>query len=1377
MKSALYLNKFIFSAKSRVKGFLEIYHAYIRDTNAGSTDEEEPAPVEREPGWEMVDSTNSTGSVETPAQPVNVPNQEQSLPLPAGWEERQDANGRTYFVNHNARSTQWERPTPEGGINTIQINAAQHERNMESAATEFQRRFHISADDLESNRSSGSLSQEEEEVENQGEISSDDGRDGEEDSDYDENSPEVEDEDLIIEDFERPATPESVEQAEEVIAESDSQLDIASVGVSGRRESIIDYGLARLMLTDEEREAEGDATDAGNNEPRPRSDSEAVQIPTEARLQALGLTSEGLPPGWTMQMAPNGRVFYIDHNERATTWVDPRSGRASPMPNQVHNPSIKKPEDELGPLPEGWEERIHTDGRIFFIDHNTRTTQWEDPRLSNPNIAGPAIPYSRDYKKKYDYFKSQLKKPNNVPNKYEIKVRRSRILEDSFNAISNVNRHDLLKTKLWIEFEGEVGLDYGGLAREWFFLLSKEMFNPYYGLFEYSAMDNYTLQINPFSGLCNEEHLNYFRFIGRIAGMAVYHGKLLDAFFIRPFYKMMLGKQIDLKDMESVDSEYYNSLLWIKENDPSELELTFSVDEESFGQTSQRELKPNGANIALTNENKDEYINLVIEWRFVARVKEQMQAFLEGFSALVPLTLIKIFDENELELLMCGIQHIDVKDWRQNTHYKGDYHPNHLVVQWFWRVILSFNNEMRARLLQFVTGTSRVPMNGFKELYGSNGPQLFTIEKWGSPENYPRAHTCFNRIDLPPYESYQQLRDKLVKAIEGSQGFAGLPSVSVRPISMAQHGGIFSPIDYALFVVLMVSFSLIGIYFGFFAKRKPNTRNEYLIGGKDMSFFPILMSLVASATSGVTLLGVPTEIYTYGTQYVVHIFTEVLVCVVTAWLFVPVYYKLQVPTTYEYLELRYGKSVKYVLSGMYCIMTNLYTPMVVYAPALALSQVTGVNIYLITTITTSICIFYTCIGGFRAVVWTDTLQTFAMIIGVVVVVILGTIEVGGVTEVFNRADESGRLVFFNMDPSPFAYYTFWNVMAGGFFGWLAGMASNQASLQRCLALPTLEKAQRATIITSFGSATFVLFSVYTGITLYAKYHDCDPLVSGQVTKMDQILPMFVADIGSTVPGIAGIFVAGIFSAALSSLSTTLNAVSGVFLNDVINPFLKEPLNEKHSSWVLKGTVLVLGLLAMGLVFILPHLGTIFQVTRILGGVTVGARLGIFLFGVLVPWFNEKAVIYGGITSALLMSVVVIGQGRAAASKDLVWPKMPISVEGCAPSLISNLNTSYIYEPEYTQGVNNDVFWLFRIAYRNNVMISFALMIVATTIASFIVGFNDPRDMDHDLFSPCIRRFLPASRVKKDQEQEQELESPVRGELETEKGRHFTESSV
>ncbi len=133
----------------------------------------------------------------------------------------------------------------------------------------------------------------------------------------------------------------------------------------------------------------------------------------------------------------------------------------------------------------------------------------------------------------------------------------------------------------------------------------------YYGLFEYSSADQYTLQIKPNSGKCNESHLAYFKFIGRVAGMAIYHGKLLDAFFIRPFYKMMLGKEITLKDMESVDSEYFNSLKYILENDPSELYLNFSIDERFLDVIEEKELKPNGAQIAVTNENKLEYIKSV----------------------------------------------------------------------------------------------------------------------------------------------------------------------------------------------------------------------------------------------------------------------------------------------------------------------------------------------------------------------------------------------------------------------------------------------------------------------------------------------------------------------------------------------------------------------------------------------------------------------------------------------------------------------------------------------------------------------------------------------------------------------------------------------
>ncbi|CAK9831167.1 E3 ubiquitin-protein ligase Nedd-4 [Anthophora retusa] len=696
------------SQRSRVKGTLDLYHAYISDTPTVENDNEDATSDSG--GWEMVQSANSP--VEQPAE-VAV-----NRSLPPGWEERQDANGRTYYVNHIARFTQWECPTESI---TVPGRITRADRHLNIAATEFQRRFHISAD--EENRHRSSITQD-------GEVLREEGEDSE---------------------------------ARDYEIENHRGGGIGDTSSDSGR-SVDQRGYIS--------ECEDQSDDNVDSPAGSRRSSEQIESP-KPTLPAS--SNEGMPPGWGMQVAPNGRVFFIDHAARTTTWIDPRTGRPSSIPNHIAPSTTPRSDmDQLGPLPEGWEERVHTDGRIFFIDHNTRTTQWEDPRMSNPQIAGPAVPYSRDYKRKYEYLKSQLRKPNNVPNKFEIKVGRNNILEDSYRIISSVNRVEILKTKLWVEFEGEVGLDYGGLAREWFFLLSKEMFNPYYGLFEYSATDNYTLQINPFSGVCNEEHLNYFKFIGRIAGMAVYHGKLLDAFFIRPFYKMMLGKSIDLKDMESVDSEYYNSLLWIKENDPSELELTFCVDEESFGHTSQRELKPDGANVPLTDENKDEYIALVIQWRFVSRVQEQMNAFLEGFNALIPPTLVKIFDEHELELLMCGIQHIDVRDWKQNTLYKGDYHANHIVVQWFWRVVLSFTNEMRSRLLQFVTGTSRVPMNGFKELYGSNGPQLFTIEKWGTPDNYPRAHTCFNRIDLPPYESYQQLREKLIKAIEGSQGFAGV---------------------------------------------------------------------------------------------------------------------------------------------------------------------------------------------------------------------------------------------------------------------------------------------------------------------------------------------------------------------------------------------------------------------------------------------------------------------------------------------------------------------------------------------------------------------------------------------------------------------------
>ncbi|XP_062291236.1 E3 ubiquitin-protein ligase NEDD4-like isoform X1 [Scomber scombrus] len=612
--------------------------------------------------------------------------------LPPGWEERKDGKGRTYYVNHNSRTTTWTRPIvqlTEDGASTSAAAAAAAASGGASALPS------ASTPSSSSNASSNHL-----------------------------HEPQVR----------RPRS-----------------LSSPTVTLSTPLEGANNIQVRRAVK------------DTFSNPQSPQPSPYSSPKSQHKAQQSF------LPPGWEMRIAPNGRPFFIDHNSRNTTWEDPRLK----YPVHLRNKNSMEP-GELGPLPPGWEERVHSDGRTFYIDHNTKNTQWEDPRLQSPAITGPAVPYSREFKQKYDYFRKKLKKPADIPNRFEMKLHRNNIFEESYRRIMSLKRPDVLKARLWIEFESEKGLDYGGVAREWFFLLSKEMFNPYYGLFEYSATDNYTLQINPNSGLCNEDHLSYFKFIGRVAGMAVFHGKLLDGFFIRPFYKMMLGKQISLKDMESVDSEYYNSLKWILENDPTELDLRFCIDEDNFGQTYQVDLKPSGSDMVVTNENKKEYIDLVIQWRFVNRVQKQMNAFLEGFTELILIDLIKIFDENELELLMCGLGDVDVNDWRQHTVYKNGYCPNHPVIQWFWKVVLLMDAEKRIRLLQFVTGTSRVPMNGFAELYGSNGPQLFTIEQWGTPDKLPRAHTCFNRLDLPTYESFEDLREKLLMAVENAQGFEGV---------------------------------------------------------------------------------------------------------------------------------------------------------------------------------------------------------------------------------------------------------------------------------------------------------------------------------------------------------------------------------------------------------------------------------------------------------------------------------------------------------------------------------------------------------------------------------------------------------------------------
>uniref|UniRef100_A0A670YI47 HECT-type E3 ubiquitin transferase n=1 Tax=Pseudonaja textilis TaxID=8673 RepID=A0A670YI47_PSETE len=571
-----------------------------------------------------------------------------------------------------------------------------------------------------------------------------------------------------------------------------------------------------------------------------------------------------LPRGWEMKHDHQGKAFFVDHNSRTTTFIDPRLPLQSSRPTSalVHRQHLTRQRSHsAGEILSSGKTSISKDFQHeFFIEfpayndkivaflrqpnifeilqerqpdlirnHSLREkiqfirtegtpglvrlssdadlvmllslfeeeimsyvpphallhpSYCQSPRgspVSSPqnspgtqraNARAPA-PYKRDFEAKLRNFyrKLETKGYGQGPGKLKLIIRRDHLLEDAFNQIMGYSRKDLQRNKLYVTFVGEEGLDYSGPSREFFFLVSRELFNPYYGLFEYSANDTYTVQISPMSAFVDNHH-EWFRFSGRILGLALIHQYLLDAFFTRPFYKALLRILCDLSDLEYLDEEFHQSLQWMKDNDIHDiLDLTFTVNEEVFGQITERELKPGGANIPVTEKNKKEYIERMVKWRIERGVVQQTESLVRGFYEVVDARLVSVFDARELELVIAGTAEIDLSDWRNNTEYRGGYHDNHIVIRWFWAAVERFNNEQRLRLLQFVTGTSSIPYEGFASLRGSNGPRRFCVEKWGKITALPRAHTCFNRLDLPPYPSFSMLYEKLLTAVEETSTF------------------------------------------------------------------------------------------------------------------------------------------------------------------------------------------------------------------------------------------------------------------------------------------------------------------------------------------------------------------------------------------------------------------------------------------------------------------------------------------------------------------------------------------------------------------------------------------------------------------------------
>ncbi|XP_015276772.1 PREDICTED: sodium-coupled monocarboxylate transporter 1 [Gekko japonicus] len=461
-----------------------------------------------------------------------------------------------------------------------------------------------------------------------------------------------------------------------------------------------------------------------------------------------------------------------------------------------------------------------------------------------------------------------------------------------------------------------------------------------------------------------------------------------------------------------------------------------------------------------------------------------------------------------------------------------------------------------------------------------------------------------------------------------------------KTVSATEH---FRPVDYLVFTAMLVISAFIGMYYAYKGVHK--SHKDYLMGGRQLTCVPVALSLTASFMSAVTVLGTPAEVYRYGAMFGLFAISYVLMVVITAEVYLPIYYRLQLTSAYEYLELRFNRFVRLTGTMMFMILTILYTGIVIYTPSLALNQVTGFDLWGSVIATGLVCTFYCTLGGLKAVVWTDVFQFTLMIAGFLTVIIRTAIIKGGVGNVLNDAHEGGRLRIWDFNPSPMQRHTFWTLIVGGTFTWLGIYGVNQSQVQRYLACKTKVHAKLALYLNLVGLWIVISSAVMSGLSMYSVYKDCDPMTMGLVKRPDQLMPYLVLDILGDFPGVPGLFVAGTYSGTLSTVSSSINALAAVTVEDIVKPHFRA-LTDAQLAWTsvamnsLPFTFPVYGYILFGAVCLImaglaSFMGGLLQAALSIFGIVGGPLFGLFSLGILFPFGNAKGAVSGLISGFIV----------------------------------------------------------------------------------------------------------------------------------------------
>ena len=376
------------------------------------------------------------------------------------------------------------------------------------------------------------------------------------------------------------------------------------------------------------------------------------------------------------------------------------------------------------------------------------------------------------FEEKVDYLRFDIskKKIDFINGAEKININREKVLENSLEQFEKINPFKELK----INFLGEESQDAGGLIREWLTILFNTILDKNTGLFERSDTDEigYIVKKNINS---STEKLNKYYFIGKVLAKALLENLTVNCCFNKMIYQLILGEKIQLNDLVFIDKPLYNSmkhLVSMKDECGENIalcELYFSYQYEGEdGGIYEEDLIENGNDILVTKDNLDLYIEKRIEF-FTKSQLIGVNEIIKGINTIFPVDYLKIFTSDQLGLLINGTPFIDIDDWRMNTNYKNYNDYDNVIVD-FWDIISNLSQEELSNFLLFCTGSSRVPIGGFKSLESNRGQiskfEIVKTEYIAGKKNFLRAHTCFNRLDLPNFPDKNTLNEAIRFALE-----------------------------------------------------------------------------------------------------------------------------------------------------------------------------------------------------------------------------------------------------------------------------------------------------------------------------------------------------------------------------------------------------------------------------------------------------------------------------------------------------------------------------------------------------------------------------------------------------------------------------------